>query len=371
MTSLRILLVVAALLSLAAGQPSLEDSLSSLNVYLLQVGAEVAAGHGARMAAEERKVLAGERTSVRQIAFLEGQADQAPSPQQWASDEQAAEEAVIASAAGDLDPMNPNATAIGTPTAAEQKAYVDEGSLTNTMASFVAGVVVGIVLTLTAFHTAGGHNDEDESPAPEVMSGGSGPRSQSQVSVPPPSIYRGKSATENVESIHLFWPRVTVLIVLMLFSSISTFILESFSNLEAVQPAILLFLTMTVGTGGNVGSQSVVMAVRSLALGEEVQIWKELGNGFKLGGALGAMALVRCLVTGAGVQGSFIIASAVAFVVIAAAFFGTFLPLLFYYAKIDPAHATAAIQVLMDMTGTMITCVTGLLYVWLWNRFNW
>lgn len=285
-------------------------------------------------------------------------------------DEKAAEEAVIIAAARSMNPLN-SSDPFGPPTVAEQQTYLSMGGMAGTMSGFCSGLVVGIVATLGAYVTRTGVASEGDAPeeSTEMASTEDPPALADGADKSQVAEIKHKSATEDVESLHLFWPRITMLVVLMLLDSGATFILDCFRHLETVQPALLLFLGMTVGTAGNVGAQSVVMAVRSLCLGEEVALWKELRTGLKLGLALGFMALIRCTLQGGGVQGSLIIGTSVGLVVIAAAFLGTLMPVVFFKIKFDPAHATAGIQVCMDITGSLITCLTGCLFLWIWAKF--
>mmetsp|Transcript_27785 Transcript_27785/g.64177 ORF Transcript_27785/g.64177 Transcript_27785/m.64177 type:complete len:314 (-) Transcript_27785:106-1047(-) len=173
------------------------------------------------------------------------------------------------------------------------------------------------------------------------------------------------SATETIESMHLFWPRLSCLIVLLLVQSVSSVILEGFQGVFTAHPSILHFLTMLVGTGGNCGGQSVVLAVRRLAVGEDVDhvIVEQALIGMCLAAVLAPLAFVRSWFQNASLLEAGTIAAATAFLVVFGTSLGAALPKLFAWVRVDPAHATPSIQVAMDIVGVSIVCVTTWLFL--------
>jgi hypothetical protein len=87
---------------------------------------------------------------------------------------------------------------------------------------------------------------------------------------------------EEIESLNQFWPRARWLLGLLFLQSTSSFILKGFQSLIEKHPSIVFFLTMLVGAGGNAGSQSVVLAVRAIALGDPVDNKRQVIHGFFL-----------------------------------------------------------------------------------------
>jgi hypothetical protein len=63
------------------------------------------------------------------------------------------------------------------------------------------------------------------------------------------------------------YDRGTWLIGLLILQSCSSFILAKYETLLAEHQALIYFLTMLVGAGGNAGNQSCVKMVRELAIG--------------------------------------------------------------------------------------------------------
>jgi len=202
-----------------------------------------------------------------------------------------------------------------------------------------------------------GPEPEEAAPVPPQSTASTGTAAQG----PSQPLSEQHSATEDLESMHLFWPRAGCLVGLLLVQSLSSLIMTGFDQLFVANPVLVFFLTMIVGTGGNVGGQTVVMAVRKLALGEEVGVCQEACVGLKLCAVLVPVAFIRCWAQQVSVSGSLTIAISVLLVVVIAALLGAGLPKMLFALSIDPAHATPMIQVVMDILGVCIICFTGLL----------
>jgi cation transporter-like permease len=154
------------------------------------------------------------------------------------------------------------------------------------------------------------------------------------------------------------------LIGLLIFQSCSSFILEYNENLLKTHPTIIYFLTMLVGAGGNAGNQATVRVIREIALGR-------LPDGTKLKFVLKEVLMAFCLCTVVGLFGFvrvYFLNSAVSsaeattvtlalmLIVCISVIVGVLLPILFQYMGIDPANSGTTIQVIMDISGVLITC---------------
>eukprot|EP00434_Breviolum_minutum_P043527 symbB.v1.2.038805.t1/scaffold6181.1/size20265/3 len=171
--------------------------------------------------------------------------------------------------------------------------------------------------------------------------------------------------------LQIFWHRAGWLVLLLLCQSSSSFILQRFEFLIKSHPTVIYFLTMLVGAGGNAGGQSTVLVVRRLALAtlgskksDRVDalsfrriIGPEIVVGAKLALVLFAAAFLRCAIF--KVYGAECIAICLSMLVIVftSTALGAALPLLLSELGVDPAHAGATIQVLMDVSGVALTCV--------------
>mmetsp|Transcript_84112 Transcript_84112/g.132810 ORF Transcript_84112/g.132810 Transcript_84112/m.132810 type:complete len:278 (+) Transcript_84112:66-899(+) len=181
----------------------------------------------------------------------------------------------------------------------------------------------------------------------------------------------GTDGDLSTSSLHKFWHRAGWLVLLLMCQSTSSVILEHFEALIRSHPVVIYFLTMLVGAGGNAGSQSTVLVVRQLAIaaargerqnGERwTEIQRILGTeasvGARLAVVLFAASFVRCIVFQVrGVECLAICLSMLA-IVFTSTLLGAALPLVLNRFGFDPAHAGAAIQVMMDISGVTITCI--------------
>lgn len=63
--------------------------------------------------------------------------------------------------------------------------------------------------------------------------------------------------------------RAPLLLILLVLQSLSSYILEAFSDsIIKRHPSIVVFLTMIVGTGGNAGGQSAAAVLQGMASGD-------------------------------------------------------------------------------------------------------
>lgn len=179
----------------------------------------------------------------------------------------------------------------------------------------------------------------------------------------------------DTESLHKFWHRAGWLVLLLMCQSTSSLILEHFELLIKTHPVVIYFLTMLVGAGGNAGSQSTVLVVRRLALaaaragkGGTAErfsmrriVGAEVSVGARLAFVLFCGTFVRCVVFQVrGVECLAICLSMLA-IVFTSTLAGAALPLLLSRFQMDPAHAGATIQVVMDISGVSLTCVVSCL----------
>lgn len=154
-----------------------------------------------------------------------------------------------------------------------------------------------------------------------------------------------------------------MLVGLLLFQSCSSFILTSYSGLLQRHPVIVSFLTMLVGAGGNAGNQAAVLVIRGLALGEihvgseGAYLLTEMRLAAQIALVLTCCGCARVLLFGYPLYDALAIAASLAAIVAVSIVLGALLPLLLHRASIDPAHAGATIQVIMDLFGVGITCL--------------
>lgn len=182
--------------------------------------------------------------------------------------------------------------------------------------------------------------------------------------------------TSNDTTLDRFWHRAGWLVLLLAFQSCSSFVLERFEVLITTHPVIIFFLTMLVGAGGNVGGQSVLLVIRRLAVAGQVKsgspsntelevpsraVCNELSVGLRLAVVLLVASAARCEAFEVRGLECLAICTSMMAIVVSSALLGVLLPLVFQRLGIDPAHASAAIGVLMDGIGVTLTCVVSCL----------
>jgi magnesium transporter len=180
-------------------------------------------------------------------------------------------------------------------------------------------------------------------------------------------MYKFGAAGEHVEDYISMRPtlvarnRMTWLLILVVTSFLSGFIMQRFSFALESMIALSFFIPLIMGSGGNAGTQAAMVMVRGLATGEVrlQDVWKvvrkEFVIGAMLGAALGSMALVRALVF----QRSSLLGATVAFSMIitvtAATCLGAVLPLICKRLGIDPAVVSGPlITTVLDIASLLI-----------------
>lgn len=180
-------------------------------------------------------------------------------------------------------------------------------------------------------------------------------------------------AARGDESLHKFWHRAGWLVLLLMCQSTSSLILEHFEALIRTHPVVIYFLTMLVGAGGNAGGQSTVLVVRRLALAvvkggknrDEISVKRivseEASVGARLALVLFFACILRCIVFQVRGVECLAICLSMLCIVFTSTLVGAALPLLLRKLRLDPAHAGATIQVVMDVSGVSLTCVVSCL----------
>ena len=160
----------------------------------------------------------------------------------------------------------------------------------------------------------------------------------------------------------LFIDRASWLVGLLIVQSISGFILQSNEQMLQNHLAIVNFLTMLVGAGGNAGNQASVQAIRGLALGwlnprtTKFFLWRETKMALCLALTLGVTGFIRAALFETDIAETIAITSSLLAIVLISVALGSLLPLGMIKCSIDPAHSSTTIQVLMDILGVSITC---------------
>lgn len=153
------------------------------------------------------------------------------------------------------------------------------------------------------------------------------------------------------------------LIGLLILQSFSSIILSKYELLLQQHPALIYFLTMLIGAGGNAGSQATVRMIRELALGRITSanrlgyIYRELTIAITLSILVGFTGFLRAIFSSKTTSSEVMaITIALIVIVIISILLGTILPLVLDFFKVDPAHSSTSIQVIMDILGVLLVC---------------
>ena len=154
---------------------------------------------------------------------------------------------------------------------------------------------------------------------------------------------------------------------LLAMQSLSGFILARNEVLLQNHPVIIYFLTMLVGAGGNAGNQASVRVIRGLALGtlNESTQRQFLNREFKMAlclcGLLSTAGFIRAAAFRTPLPETVAITASLALIVFSSIGLGAVLPLLLQKLRVDPAHSSTTIQVIMDILGVVMTVVVSTL----------
>jgi magnesium transporter len=152
------------------------------------------------------------------------------------------------------------------------------------------------------------------------------------------------------------------LCVLMISATITGLLTEKYENAFTMIPILVSFMPMIMDTGGNCGSQSSVLIIRGIALGEIEfkDFFKVVLKEFRIGIMVSAMlALVNgirvYLMYGRNILLAVTVCISIIFTVIISKLIGASLPMIAKKCKLDPAlMATPLISTIVDCCSLFI-----------------
>jgi len=177
----------------------------------------------------------------------------------------------------------------------------------------------------------------------------------------------GISSIENAYADADFW----TIVVKRCKPLIPLFIIQSFSGLIVTRFESILngfglvaFLTMLVGTGGNVGNQSTTFFMRGLATGEInrknkfTMLMREILIALAIGLVFFVLVFGRTYLTNHHIPSVSAVSLSMFLIVLMSVSLGTVTPILLDYFGIDPANsAVPIISTFMDVIGVTIYCL--------------
>lgn len=156
--------------------------------------------------------------------------------------------------------------------------------------------------------------------------------------------------------------RILWLLVLMVSATLTGYIIRGFSNTLESVVLLAAYIPMLMDTGGNAGTQSSTLVIRSLILGEVTLkdtfkvIWKELRISILVGSVLAFINFFRILYfDAAGLEIALTVSITLMLTVIVAKLIGGILPIIATKLKLDPAiMASPLITTIVDTFSLII-----------------
>lgn len=157
----------------------------------------------------------------------------------------------------------------------------------------------------------------------------------------------------------LYKQRIIWLIGLVFMNVFSGAVLASYEGVIQAMVSLVFFLPLLIDSGGNAGSQSATLMIRSIALGDvQMKDWiKLMGKELAVSLLLGiTMAIGVSLIAAFRAPDVIaVVAITMVLIVIAGSLIGLILPFIFIKLKLDPATACAPlITSISDITGVFI-----------------
>ena len=165
---------------------------------------------------------------------------------------------------------------------------------------------------------------------------------------------------KDISLTQLYAKRIGWLLLLVFGALFSGAGIAYFEDIIAQNVALVFFLPLLVGSGGNAGSQAAALMVRALATGEvAMKDWVSLlGREVLVAAALGltlALAVSGLGWLRGGPEVALVVASAMICVVLAGSLIGFGLPFILSRMKLDPAAASGPlVTTIVDATGVII-----------------
>ncbi len=169
-----------------------------------------------------------------------------------------------------------------------------------------------------------------------------------------------EGTVRDVPFFSLYRARIVWLVLLVFGNIFSGAGISYFEDTIAGHLALLFFLPLLIGSGGNAGSQSATLMVRALATGDvRASDWgKMLGRELAIGLALGvtmAVAVSAIAMVRAGPEVTMVVACAMVAIVLLGSLVGMSLPFILSKFDLDPATASGPLVAsIADVVGVVV-----------------
>ena len=165
----------------------------------------------------------------------------------------------------------------------------------------------------------------------------------------------------DADFLKLVWNRSFWLIVLVVFESISAFVLKSNNHTLSNMMALTFFIPVLIAMGGNAGTQSATMIIRSLAVGDigvkdfMKVVLRESLLGLCMGVTIAVVGSIMVSIIEGNWQLSMTVGVSMGVTIVMAATLGAALPMIFRKLKWDPAIMSGPlIATIVDVVGLLI-----------------
>jgi magnesium transporter len=155
--------------------------------------------------------------------------------------------------------------------------------------------------------------------------------------------------------------RVGWLLLLFIAEGYTGTVLQNFEGELSAVVALSFFIPLLIGTGGNIGSQTVTLVVRAMALNEISMrdigwlVFKELRVGLAIGMFMAAVGIAQAVLLQVDNQIALVVALTLISISVWSATVAAALPLILRRLGVDPAVVSAPlISTLVDGTGLII-----------------
>ncbi|NOZ06558.1 MAG: magnesium transporter [Chloroflexi bacterium] len=155
--------------------------------------------------------------------------------------------------------------------------------------------------------------------------------------------------------------RIGWLLLLFITDTLTGTVLRFFQADLSKVVALMFFVPLLIGTGGNAGSQTTTTIIRALAVGEVRMrdalrvLSHEFGVGLLLGLGMATVAFIRAVTWGTGLPVALAVSFSILAIILWATSLGSLLPLLATRLGIDPTVISGpAMSTLVDATGLFI-----------------
>jgi magnesium transporter len=181
------------------------------------------------------------------------------------------------------------------------------------------------------------------------------------------SLALGALSVRDASTLNLYRRRIFWLVVLVFGNLFSGAGIAYFEDLIAAYIALVFFLPLLIDSGGNAGSQSATLMVRSLATGDvQLRDWgRMLGREFGVALLLGltmALAVSGIGIFRGGPDIALVVSISMVAIVIVGSLIGMSLPFFLSRFRLDPATASAPLVTsIADASGVVIYLSIALL----------